>query len=72
MLEIIFAVLFMTATGTQQRFVTEAAKFEKMDDCIAFGELMIPRVADYVRGHLQQEWDDPIVVTFRCKPVETT
>ena len=68
MFKILFAVAFIGPQGPAFGSVEEDKTFKTHDECMAFGALMTPRVADWVRGRIELEWDVPVSVHFACEP----
>ena len=67
MFKIIFAVAFLSQSGAQYGHVAEPTKFQTNEECMTFGREMTPRVADWVRGRIEAEWDVPVSVHFACE-----
>lgn len=67
MLKIIFAVAVLMPRGPMIGQIEEATRFKTEAECIEFGKLMSPRVADWVRGRHQADWDFPVSVHYRCE-----
>jgi len=68
MLKIVFSIMTLTTQGPVKGDIAERPVFQDEATCIAYGEKMLPRVEDWVRGATGMEWDHPVIVTFQCVP----
>jgi hypothetical protein len=68
MLKLIWTVATLTVQGPLVTDVPESTTFRDAAACVAFGEAMAPRVADWVRGAIRTDWEHEVGVTFRCEP----
>lgn len=69
MMRLIWFALLMTAQGPQILPLVDETKFENAEKCDAFGKLMAPRMADFVRGKIDAPWALEIPIGFRCEPI---
>ena len=68
MLKIIFAIALLGPQGPMFGNLEDNTKFQTQEECMAFGEKMTPRVADWVRGRVGVlDWDMPISVHYACE-----
>jgi hypothetical protein len=67
MLKLIWTVAALTLQGPLVADVPETTKFEDRAKCVAFGERMTPRMADWTRGVLRADWNHEVGVRFRCE-----
>jgi hypothetical protein len=63
---VLWTVLFMAADKPGSIIATDTTEFTAAEECAAWGEMMTPRMADYVRGALKLDWDDLVRVSFKC------
>ena len=67
MFKLLWIVGTLTAQGPQVGNVPENTTFPTEAACIAFGEAMTPRLADWIRGRINADWSHPVAVHFKCE-----
>lgn len=67
MFKLLWTVATLTAQGPQIGNVPETNTFKTEAACSDFGTTMTPRMADWMRGRLNAEWDHPVAVHFECE-----
>jgi hypothetical protein len=63
---LIWAVMTIGPQGPVGGNLPETTKFESKEACEKFGEEMIPRMQDWIRGAVRADWGHPVRVTFKC------
>lgn len=69
MFKITFIVFLMAMDRPVTATIPEKTEFQTLEACGEFGDRMKPRVADWVRGRINSDWDVQIKVDFKCNPV---
>lgn len=67
MFKLIWVAVTMTAQGPIMGQIPETTKFKTEAECIAFAQTMTPRLADWVRGRINADWDREVSIRFRCE-----
>lgn len=68
MIALIWIVATLSAQGPTVVSIPETTTFQTEAECIAFGDKMRSRTADFARGMMNLDWSAPVQVAFDCKP----
>lgn len=66
MITIVWIVSIMSVHGPATATVPERMTFKTVEACEAFGKQMTGRMQDWVRGHLNGDWNFPVRVEYKC------
>jgi len=65
---LVWFAITTTPQGPLAFKTSEQTPFGAEADCAAFGERMMPRMHDWVRGLVRADWDHDVRVAFDCEP----